>query len=533
MCTSYPYSYDDSPQMVSGFGSPTPTEGDDGPYIYQGHAERGYDEPKYSQYVSLTFKPRCNHANLLHQDDRYSPEHHDSPYNSQYSTPATPPPHYQDTMRTRSGLDISRAQSIGPMPVDRPRQQAVSRVRRTKKEKIRAEKKIAKLEQPLSVLTRDWTHVPVVDIAAYVNRSAEIRRKEIEEGKNPGKVKRPMNSFMLYRKAYQNRTKDWCLQNNHQVVSQVCGDSWPLEPEEIKDQFTEWARIERINHSLAHPGYKFSPTKPGTAKMGKRKMSEEIYSDDESGSEGYDWKDDRMFVRDRKKQRSTPRLETPPRAVSYPPTHSPYYYSSREASLEPGSGGVHRSSYQANNPGLPLPLAYQAQLQGGEYYQQSVHNFHHIPGTQDVFLKRTSTPGVHQPYPGHGMDGQDFDLLRSYPSYDQYPPRIDPLLMTNDQAFDSNLFNDQSQDVLSLNGSHHDGGWPQTTYDPNTSHSIKTEPFISVPDREQQIATTQEPVSNNLIINRDPWPLETLENGNEFDKWMDDEHNALAARVAV
>ena len=152
-------------------------------------------------------------------------------------------------------------------------------MKKVKKEKVKAEKKVAKLERPLSELTKHWKHVPVADIETYVNRSAEDRRKEVEEGKIPGKVKRPMNSFMLYRKAYQNRTKDWCLQNNHQVVSQVCGDSWPLEADEVKEQFSEWARIERINHQNAFPGYKFSPQKPGTAKPPKRKQSVEPDSD--------------------------------------------------------------------------------------------------------------------------------------------------------------------------------------------------------------------------------------------------------------
>lgn len=109
-----------------------------------------------------------------------------------------------DTLRTRSGLGIPRNGHLPlrPMPEARsPSDKSSSKPKKAKKEKIKAEKKVAKLQQPLSVLTKDWKHVPVVDIEAYVNRSAEVRRKEVEEGKVPGKVKRPMNSFMLYRKA--------------------------------------------------------------------------------------------------------------------------------------------------------------------------------------------------------------------------------------------------------------------------------------------------------------------------------------------
>ena len=114
----------------------------------------------------------------------------------------------------------------------------------------------------------------VVDTEAYVNRSIEERRKEVDEGKVPGKVMRPLNSFMLYRKAYANRTKDVCrqLHANQPVISQVCGDSWKIEPESIKDQFAEWARIERINHQNAHPDWKFSG-RPSASKSLKRKRS--------------------------------------------------------------------------------------------------------------------------------------------------------------------------------------------------------------------------------------------------------------------
>ncbi|KAF2763737.1 hypothetical protein EJ03DRAFT_283525, partial [Teratosphaeria nubilosa] len=94
---------------------------------------------------------------------------------------------------------------------------------------------------------------------AWVNRSAEVRRQEVE--KRNGYVTRPMNSFMLYRSAFAERTKHWCLQNNHQVVSSVAGESWPLEPQEVRDQYNDWAKLERANHAAAHPGYKFSPSK--------------------------------------------------------------------------------------------------------------------------------------------------------------------------------------------------------------------------------------------------------------------------------
>lgn len=139
--------------------------------------------------------------------------------------------------------------------------------------------KTPKLTAPLSVLTKDMS-VPVRDIEAWVNRSVEERRKEVE--KRNGYVTRPMNSFMLYRSAYAERTKQWCLQNNHQVVSSVSGESWPMEPEEVRNQFDEWAKTERSNHQAAHPNYKFSPSKS----TNKRRKGD--FSDDEDDASDLD-----------------------------------------------------------------------------------------------------------------------------------------------------------------------------------------------------------------------------------------------------
>lgn len=100
--------------------------------------------------------------------------------------------------------------------------------------------------------------------------------KEVE--KRNGYVTRPMNSFMLYRSAYAERTKQWCTQNNHQIVSSVSGESWPMEPEEVRNQFDLWAKTERQHHHDAHPTYKFSPSKAAN-KRRKGELSDDEDSD--------------------------------------------------------------------------------------------------------------------------------------------------------------------------------------------------------------------------------------------------------------
>ncbi|KAI1005531.1 hypothetical protein K3495_g2689 [Podosphaera aphanis] len=157
--------------------------------------------------------------------------------------------------------------------------------------KVRAETKFPTLEKPLSELTKDMTQIHVVDIEAYVNRPPRQRQDEVkDDGKKPGKVKRPMNSFMLYRKAFQNKAKFWCSQNNHQIVSRVCGDSWPLEPNSIKEQFKKWARTERHNHQIAFPQYKFSPSKPIVGKSVPKQSVAAVAALDDSEFEACNWK---------------------------------------------------------------------------------------------------------------------------------------------------------------------------------------------------------------------------------------------------
>lgn len=378
---------------------------------------------------------------------------------------------------------------------------------------------MAKLEKPLSELTKDWTHVPVVDIAAYVNRSVEERRKEVEEGKQPGKVKRPMNSFMLYRKAYQNRTKNWCLQNNHQVVSQVCGDSWPLEPESIRQQFNEWARLERVNHQKAHPGYKFSPSKAGVPQKpspaSKRKAIEEVLSE-ESDLDDFDW--EKGTTRRPKKHMKQEHRRSPS------PTYlrSPYTYS-RDMSEEPSyqSYNMQRSTYQANNPGRQPPPQYsQSGLHDGLYYEQSVRQTTNMPGAEDVLMRRAPTPAAiayHQPL---GIPtGHNYAAMNSYQEEVPLDQKIDPSLVAHDMAMFHN--DDLDGQNMYMGGNfHNDSYWHGSA-------------FAAMPSQEDPLGMNEVTYDSLQIHeqhlqllkgNHEPWQVATMDSldaGQEFDKWMD------------
>ena len=243
------------------------------------------------------------------------------------------------------------------------------------------------------------------DMDAWVHRPADVRRKEVE--KRNGYVTRPMNSFMLYRSAYADRTKHWCLQNNHQVVSSVSGESWPMEPEEVRNQFNEWAKIERTNHQAAHPEYKFSPSKPNN----KRRKGE--FTDDEDDVSELDGDPDGEYrggarsVRQRRQQQQQGYDEAYlPSTVGF--DSHPYF-------AQQGVG-YDASAYAYGNPSRPLPsnvaydtngMAYNPQT--GAYIQGSMHQQQPQYGyVQDVRGVRIPTPASmngSQSVGGYGLPG--------------------------------------------------------------------------------------------------------------------------------
>lgn len=422
-----------------------------------------------------------------------------------------------DTIRTRSGLAVNRAlQPLKPSLHTKAKSSKIPKTRKSKKDKAAVENRIAKLEKPLSELTKEWNHVPIVDIEAYVNRSAEERRREVENGKTPGKVKRPMNSFMLYRKAYQNRTKNWCLQNNHQVVSQVCGDSWPLEPESIREQFNEWSRIERINHQNAHPGYKFSPSKGTPTKSSKRKILES--DSEESDLDDLDWEKE-TSKRPKKSPSSIPK---PVENKSYRATQSPYEFSqSRQTSEEPSLGTYNKSSYQASNPGKPVPAPYnQSNLHNGQYYQQIVHQNMLIPGlVEDVMIKKTAAPGMGPlGLPG----GHAYAIADPYLSQERAitpEHRIDPSLIAQDQSIYGDIYVDQENMFW---GDNLDGSlqW-QGSYGTVDRDMFQEPPSFSEASQNYDIQMHNQQLQV-LKGNQEGWSVEPLDVSQEFDKWMDE-----------
>lgn len=328
------------------------------------------------------------------------------------------------------------------------RVQRVPRKRKGSSEK--ADKpKLPKLTRPLSELTRDYKDLPIKNMECWVHRTAEVRRQEVE--KRGGYVTRPMNSFMLYRSAFAERTKLWCLQNNHQVVSSVSGESWPLESAAIRDKYNELAKIERGNHQAAHPGYKFSPSKA----QKKKKDSKEEASD----NEGFNDEDDDASMtggpRARKSARGGRKGIKISNQIQAGGNITSGYMGLCYDHME---GGAQRSSFTHSNPGKTPPLCMGSTDMSGQYYQTTVRansttpisHSKHPAVIEDVTIRKTQVPmGVMNQSRLYQMDYIDGYILQ--PGFQLTDnSKVDPALLADEPSC-ANAYNGNCQ-LQNING---------------------------------------------------------------------------------
>jgi hypothetical protein len=290
-------------------------------------------------------------------------------------------------------------------------------------------KKTDIMQKPLSELALDHPNIVVADIGAYVNRSREERLREVEQCKTPGKIKRPMNAFMLYRKAHQNLAKAHCTQNNHQVVSQVCGAAWPMEPDSVREQYNEWAKLERLNHQEAHPGYKFTPSKP------KPKTQQDDETRSEEGElDDFDWATGRASSRNQHRSR-TPRTK---HAVPMPMYHQQQQMQHMNTGGSLGLGVQQQPMYHYGQPGKHMTNNQytHAGMHSQPYYQPSTQQRHDGQGfVEDVMLRRPQSPPMtYAPPPDNRYDmmGQYAPMGHADLGLDSM---IDPGMMGADGTF--------------------------------------------------------------------------------------------------
>ena len=123
--------------------------------------------------------------------------------------------------------------------------------------------------QPLSSYSGDMKRAAAKRTEEWADRPATVRRKETEKH-----VKRPLNSFMLYRSAYITVAKAQYPYSRQNDLSTIVAMSWHKEGQELHKVYDAYANIERCNHHSAYPRYKFSPQKLKIQKGGNNRKEE-------------------------------------------------------------------------------------------------------------------------------------------------------------------------------------------------------------------------------------------------------------------
>ncbi|CAM1507370.1 Fc.00g070110.m01.CDS01 [Cosmosporella sp. VM-42] len=407
------------------------------------------------------------------------------PYTPEASPP-TPCP-TSEVINTRSGLSIQKRSLLG-------KSLGVKSGRVQKKSKDPKRRTSTILAKPLSEIAKDMPDIHVADIAAFVARSTDDRLKETSRNKKAGQIKRPMNAFMLYRKAYQDVAKTQCVQNNHQHVSKVCGAGWPMEPEHVHDTFTEWARLERINHQKAHPGYKFTPSKPRKTRRddGEGEGDSTVYSD----ADDSDWAGPHGIARGGGQARGVRQMSR----LSETPSLAYEQYDSYNGldGLEPPSMAAYHGIYAYPTPGQQYQVPY-SQVDPIPF-DLGVHQNPNALGIMQDQYSRTPSPSFE--YQQH-VDNQAY-VDHYYPADGQaFEPAIDPAMLPEAQY---SIYDGFSHDMST--DTHAQANWPS-----HVEGEQDLGPVMGGYDEES---------AHNAYLRgkQDDWKVEELGEPGHFDDWM-------------
>ena len=141
---------------------------------------------------------------------------------------------------------------------------------------------------PLSELLSD---VPLVETETYICRPKELREEEWTKRHNFPRIPRPMNIFLLYRRAVSERAKEYAGVTNHQAVSRIAAASWKNESDGVKDMFRCYTNLEKKYHDKAFPDYKFSPQRTQSTNASKRKRKGEDDEDPNDSNDNPEYRD--------------------------------------------------------------------------------------------------------------------------------------------------------------------------------------------------------------------------------------------------
>ena len=309
-----------------------------------------------------------------------------------------------------------------------PRPKKPRDVKSSKKKFEKSDDSPIDMPVPLFQLLLD---IPLVDAEAYIRRPKEDREDEWRNRRDFPKMPRPVNVFLLYRRAVSERAKKYAGVTNHQVISKIAGASWKNESDEVKDIFNRFAELEKEYHDKAFPDYKFNPKKTQSTKANKGKskgQESEDPSDDDDDPEYME----RTSTRRKKAKVEMKRTENAEKSGPHAWQYASQYQ------FDPPSPVPNRLPYPTDPRYLPheghyghMPTTYDSGFGIGEFQ-----------GTSQIGLLASSA-STHL-----GLPGGNHDLLLGNTAPMEQSGHFDA------NAIDPNLFNFDSHDGEFFSGAY-------------------------------------------------------------------------------
>ena len=108
---------------------------------------------------------------------------------------------------------------------------------------------------------------------SYIRRPKELREQKWTNRRHFSKTSRPLNIFLLYRKAVSERAKKCADGATYSELSKIAGASWKNESDQIRNPFKNYAKLEKKNRKKTFSDYQTysKETRSTEASNGKRK----------------------------------------------------------------------------------------------------------------------------------------------------------------------------------------------------------------------------------------------------------------------
>ena len=107
--------------------------------------------------------------------------------------------------------------------------------------------------------------------------NSQLSQRSTKRRRNRDTPPRPLNSFMIYRRDFQQKIKEQhpnILLSELSRISKSAAARWANEPQSVKQQYAEKAKREKELHMKMYPNYVYCPRRPSRSKQRKKSTSE-------------------------------------------------------------------------------------------------------------------------------------------------------------------------------------------------------------------------------------------------------------------